>query len=318
MRYNQRVDSAHATGSIPTMGDIKKAGTCPVTENELADTAEQCLADIFQNTNALTLKSIFTSLIDILDNSKHLETCQFLLEILPILISNAQSQYHFVIVSFVLEKIDSESRVAPKTTFISALSYLVSSGRLAGLTIPELLEVCVKHLKITSSNVDLSAPQKEPMHLALIQAIGSLATHLAYPEQINEIISFLVNKVAKEASVSSPNSFLFLKSILDALGEVITKINYVPVGRSLSILPSKLSYSLLIPLITTLHSSNIEVRLSLYNLISQSLMVNRYDRKHDEIREQVINLLISSIVKQSEQSFSVLLQVPMQCQLILY
>jgi hypothetical protein len=302
MRYNQGMDSANAkypiltsTEGIMLTHDGKRPSIADqlITENELSQTAENCLTALFDNTSASTLKTLFTTILKLLDDAKHLDSSQYLLEILPIVISNSQTQYHFVIISAVLEKLNSESRPRPKTTFVHGLSFLISSGNLAGVTIPELLETCAKHMKLTASSQELESSLKHPLLRSLINAIGSLASYLAYPEQINEIVSFLVNRIqTADLNTASPDT-TFSVCILEALVAVVSKSG-TPKKR-ISIQPSVLSFGLLSPLAYLLQSPTSGIRFAVYNLFSRVLITGRMDHGPNEAKEEFCDAIRHSL-----------------------
>lgn len=160
--------------AFPSMQELPRQSISDqlFSANEMNQTAERCLSGMFKNTNASTLKTLFSTLFKILDDSGQLENSKYLLDILPIIVTNTQSQYHFVIISVVLEKVNTEARINQKTTAIKALAFLIASGRLAGMTIPELLDTCVKHLKSVTSDKQIPVAERKPIQNALINAVG--------------------------------------------------------------------------------------------------------------------------------------------------
>jgi hypothetical protein len=106
-----------------------------------------------------------------LDGNGALNDVGDIIQVLKIMLANAPGQYHFVVITLVLENINSESRVGVKTVFVNCLTYLIRNGKLAGITIPELLENCTKHLRmITSSSSENDA---KLLKKSLIKAIGT-------------------------------------------------------------------------------------------------------------------------------------------------
>jgi hypothetical protein len=169
-----------------------------------------------------------------------------LLEILKIMLQNAPAQYHFVVISLVLEKIDTETRIEVKTTFVNSLTYLIKNGKLAGMTISELLEKCVKHLKETTISM---SNERIELKISLIKAIGSLAINLSYPAQINEILSFLANRTQFESENLNESDLLFLDSILGCLREVIKKNIGARANQRVSVQPASMKYQLMAPVL---------------------------------------------------------------------
>jgi hypothetical protein len=81
--------------------------------------------------------------------------------------------------------------------------------------------------------------------------IGSLSVNLAYPEQINEIASFLANRAQFACPIADlkEKDLEFLDSMLGCLREVIKRNEASRETKRISIQPAVLSYALLTPLL---------------------------------------------------------------------
>jgi hypothetical protein len=126
-----------------------------------------------KNINAATLKGLIASALKILESSSRLDSFSFLAEFVPLIIANSEPQYHFVVISYALEKLESESSLLVRTTFVYMLNYLISTGTLAGLTIPELLDTFSKKLLDSTISVVGEESDRFAFQQALTQAIGN-------------------------------------------------------------------------------------------------------------------------------------------------
>ena len=128
---------------------------------------------ILKNINAFTLKGLITTSFKLLESSKRLDSFAFLTEFVPLIIANSEPQYHFVVISYALERLDSESNLLVRTTFVYMLNYLIATGTLAGLTIPELLDTFSKILLDSTKSTVGEESERSAFQYALTQAIGN-------------------------------------------------------------------------------------------------------------------------------------------------
>ncbi|KAJ3370557.1 membrane anchoring protein efr3a [Kappamyces sp. JEL0680] len=272
-------DAASASPSLlPSLS--AGAGNVEVSQESLKQIAEKCLVGICKSSNAVTLKPLVAILFKILESNNQLEEPTLGWDMLSIVISSSESQYHFVIISYVLELIDSETNLVQKTTLIKILQQLIMDQRLAGLTIPELLDTFVKHLVESTINGAKETTELTAMQVACTEAIGSLAAHLAYPNQINEILSFLVNRAQfeKKSSRLEKHEQTLLFFILLSLVSTI-KNNGVGSGADEVSTRGPLAYNIFVSLLTHFYSPMQEIRLQLYYLLSSAVNACRNDPK---------------------------------------
>ncbi|KAJ3085555.1 hypothetical protein HK102_014058 [Quaeritorhiza haematococci] len=201
-----------------------------ITPAELGHIAESCLQELCKKTNATTLKMVLAPLLNFFDVNGHWShQKKLVLHVIKSVCAAVQPQYRYVLVSSILERLndaDFSSVKSRKTTLIKTLTHLIaSSGATVSLTILELLDTLVKNLLVsvkstasvavstaaamvvveTASAVSAGgagapldkASIEEDLIVqdALVDSIGSLATHVHYPEQVNDILSYLVNRM---------------------------------------------------------------------------------------------------------------------------
>jgi hypothetical protein len=101
---------------------------------------------------------------------------------------------------------------------------------------------------------------------------------LAYPNQINEIIAFLVNRTqfGKLSSQLTVSEQLFIQRVLSGMLQAVQK-NGSSGTRRVSMASSSLSYSLFIPLMLFFSSENILIRIILFQLINFAIKSCRFD-----------------------------------------
>lgn len=114
------------------------------------------------------------------------QSSELILGLFPLIIEQSESQYHFVVVSFILEKLEAENDPENRTTYVKLLNRLVSSGPLAGLTILELLDTFSR--QIPDSTRDVSIGCKD-LQFAITEAIGI-------------IIEFIIRLSSEQSSLS--------------------------------------------------------------------------------------------------------------------
>lgn len=299
--------STSVPSMIPTQitpnGVVSSTESPKLTEVDLSKLAVKCLKGIVRNCNALTFRSLQISIMKILDSANQLEDAAASLFLFPLLISSSETQYHFVVITYVLDRLASETRVPVKTTLIKIISYLILAEKLAGLTIPELLDIFVSHLNESSKLVmPLGSKQSDElvaMQVSLTKAIGCLAAHLAYPNQINEIIGFLVNRIQFDRQVLKLTTVQenYLVYVLMGLGEVMklkdSKSRTSSRARQ-SFVPATVGYNLLIPLLVYFESSSLDVRVELCKVCNAVVNAGRVAGRQEAFQE-FINALLSAI-----------------------
>nr|KAJ3422072.1 hypothetical protein HK105_001325 [Polyrhizophydium stewartii] len=266
-----------------------------ITDDELKHSAKVCISGLFGQANVTNLKEFLLSTSKFLDEKSLWSSSVYTLEVvravthvvqvgfrprpriallLLICLAFVQSQYHYVILSLMLERLEFETKPEIKTTVIRVLTFLISDGEgISGLTIPELLETFARHLRssvekpATDDQMQLHAHAR--LQQALVEAIGSLAFHLAYPNQINDILSFLVNRlIAEHGSVEA--SILLLRA-LDQVMIVYTRRFTSSETKRLSIIPANISFELVTPTLVLMSHPSADARLPYFPFLYKAL-----------------------------------------------
>ncbi|KAL2912310.1 plasma membrane localization protein [Polyrhizophydium stewartii] len=245
-----------------------------ITDDELKHSAKVCISGLFGQANVTNLKEFLLSTSKFLDEKSLWSSSVYTLEVVRAVTHVVQSQYHYVILSLMLERLEFETKPEIKTTVIRVLTFLISDGEgISGLTIPELLETFARHLRssvekpATDDQMQLHAHAR--LQQALVEAIGSLAFHLAYPNQINDILSFLVNRlIAEHGSVEA--SILLLRA-LDQVMIVYTRRFTSSETKRLSIIPANISFELVTPTLVLMSHPSADARLPYFPFLYKAL-----------------------------------------------
>ncbi|EGF77871.1 hypothetical protein BATDEDRAFT_27181 [Batrachochytrium dendrobatidis JAM81] len=200
-----------------------------ITDDELKYTANICIRGLFRQANVANVKDFLISTCRYLDEKSMWVVNAYALDVIQSVTSVVQTQYHYIILSIMLERLESESDTVQKITVVQILTFLVTTGDgIAGITVPELLEIFARHLNASAETSKFSdgscTPVQQQLQKALVNGIehlkitlmlllylcllswakGSLVHHLIYPNQVNDIISFLVNRLLNMIDVTLP------------------------------------------------------------------------------------------------------------------
>ena len=265
----------------PRMGDASIVDQL-ITVEDLMLISQQCLQGIFRNTNASTLKQLFELSLKIIDKKNGFEDCALFISILKGILSASPAQYHFTVVKSLWDRLDIETREVSSTTLVSGLRSLMSIRSLAGMTVPELLDNSFKQLE---KIIEAGCTAENTTRVALVEAIGSLAIHTAYPNQVNEIFGYLLNKAELWYSAKESANPLMMISILESMESVLNRRSD-PEERRSSVQPSLLPYELVQPLIKFFQVSNITIKSRLLDVLRIFLKMGM-EYKHTPARTEV-------------------------------
>eukprot|EP00842_Homolaphlyctis_polyrhiza_P004447 jgi/Hompol1/5002/HPOL_004085-RA len=247
-----------------------------ITDDELRQSAKTCIVGLYGQANVANLKEFVLTASKFLDEKGLWASTSATLETVQSITAVVQSQYHYVILSLMLERLESEKQPAIKTTVVRVLNFLIADGEgVAGLTIPEMLETFTRHLK-KSAAIPATADQTEQLshkrlQQSLIDAIGSLAFNPAYPNQINDILAFLINRLM--ADIENPITTTLLLRTLDQVISVYATYNRrrPAEDKRTSIVPTTISFELLTPTLKLIENSTVDARIVYQSFIYKIL-----------------------------------------------
>ncbi len=194
-----------------------------------------------------------------------------------------------------MELVGSETDLRRKTIFVRILQHAILDQRLAGITIPELLDTLIQTLKESINSGPKESPDLTSMQVSLTDAIGSLGAHLSYPNQINEIVSFLVNRVQFEKTPANldKNDQTFLFFILMSLVNIVKNNGIGSSDPSFG--PGSLCYNLFVPLLIHFSSQLEEIRVQLYYLLASIINASKLDKKLENVKMEFFEGLHSGL-----------------------
>ncbi|KAJ3272950.1 Protein EFR3 B [Terramyces sp. JEL0728] len=267
-----------------------------ITDDELKQTAERCLISIFKKSNATTIKPLITCTN--LDQLKYWENSLYVQRLVQMVAHNCETQYHYAIVSQLLDRLENEGNVMIKSTIVNVLGTLFSDGFLGGLTIPELLDTLIKHMQGVTLQQKTDLSGRRLFQTGIVSTIGNLSQNIAYPNQANEMVSFLVNRMQRDHSYGSfsPTDNELVLCLLECIGAVMEKYgNTNSSQKRSSVLPTTLSYHIFTAIVPFLESKSSEVRLVLYSIFLRAVQYVRLVSKTDQYRNEFLEMIRRNI-----------------------
>ncbi|KAJ1561403.1 hypothetical protein HK096_004858, partial [Nowakowskiella sp. JEL0078] len=198
-----------------------------ITDSEVVHLAHSCLLQLFSRTNASTLKLLLTSVYEFCETRWSEERLMTL--VFKSIANAVPTQYQYVITTSIMDRLQ-ESQISSdkkfsnsqqKSTHIRVLKYFIDHGiGIAGLTVLEILETLVKLLTDISKTSREDPAYKNDLDM-VIRTIGKLASHLQYPEQLNDIFGFILNRLRVNFSSSPVPQLLSTPAIQIQLSNIV-------------------------------------------------------------------------------------------------
>ncbi|KAJ3029786.1 UNVERIFIED_CONTAM: Protein EFR3 B [Siphonaria sp. JEL0065] len=176
----------------------------------LEQSAEESLSFLFKNGNRESLKFLVPPLWSFLEEKKLWADKTMVVHFMTIISGAVAPQYHYLLMASLLEKLKKKGgngntgvNVVEKTGVVLAVTVLVSAGGAgaAGISVVELLEALVALVVETAVAADNDRIGEDGevrgFHSMLVEGVGALGIHIAYPTQLNDIVSFIVNRVGR-------------------------------------------------------------------------------------------------------------------------
>lgn len=148
-----------------------------ISTDELKNLSRVCMKGLFSEANVTTIKDFLMILFKHLDEKSLWLRSNYSYEIFGIIVAFIQPQYQYAILALMIERLEAEKDVEKRIKYIRILSFVIYSGEgTTGVSIPELLETFVRHLKGSSgSKLDSNGQEdklQSKLHRSLIDAIG--------------------------------------------------------------------------------------------------------------------------------------------------
>ncbi|OUM68545.1 hypothetical protein PIROE2DRAFT_3681 [Piromyces sp. E2] len=176
---------------------------------ELENVALKSISELMQKVTPATFEKIITPIYSFLNDKDQWSYLHYLTKILKIAMDSIQNQNRYLLITSLFKRLnDAKSNnndIKIKTNIIFVLTFVITSNeRSIGLTCLELLDNLTKHLLISVNDKTNSKEDKEVFQSAVIDCIGSLARNIYYPEQTNDMLSFLINRLCFNGDAVKP------------------------------------------------------------------------------------------------------------------
>jgi hypothetical protein len=167
---------------------------------ELENYALKSISEIMQKVTPATFEKIINPIYSFINDKDQWSYLHYLTKILKIAMDSIQNQYRYLLITSLFKRLnDTDSNkndIKIQTNIIFVLTFAITSNeRSIGLTCLELLDNLTKHLLISLKNKNNSQEDVEVFQSAVVDCIGSLARNIYYPEQTNDMLSFLINRL---------------------------------------------------------------------------------------------------------------------------
>ncbi|KAI9343963.1 hypothetical protein BDR26DRAFT_1006119 [Obelidium mucronatum] len=180
----------------------------------LEQSAQESLSVLFKNGTRESLRFLIPPLWAFLEEKKLWGDKSMVVHVMTVVSGSVAPQYHYLLMASLLEKLKGGKRkdqqqqplsgnVIEKTGVVLGVVVLVSAGGAgaAGISVVELLEALVALVVETAVPADSDRVGEDgdvrAFHGMLVEAVGALGVHIAYPTQLNDIVSFIVNRVGR-------------------------------------------------------------------------------------------------------------------------
>ncbi|KAI8813735.1 hypothetical protein BJ742DRAFT_766775 [Cladochytrium replicatum] len=202
------IGSQHLSGEDSTSDQLanKRASVTDelITDSELAHVAMAALNQLFCRANPSSLRTLLSPLFAFFYEHDEWSSGKYVMPVMRTVASAIPTQYRYVLTATVLESLTDEESYKKKSEetkhrMINIIMYLIDSGSaVAGLTVLEILDALVKvaiRAAEDGAHQNSKASSESTVEDATVSAIGALAAHLQYPDQINDILSFVLNRM---------------------------------------------------------------------------------------------------------------------------
>ncbi|ORX83451.1 hypothetical protein BCR32DRAFT_292025 [Anaeromyces robustus] len=180
---------------------------------ELENYALKSISELMQKVTPASFEKIISPIYNFLTDKDQWSYLHYLTKILKIAMDSIQNQYRYLLITSLFKRLNnSESNkndIKIQTNIIFVLTFVITSNeRSIGLTCLELLDNLSKHLLISVKNKTDSPQDVEVFQSAVVDCIGSLARNIYYPEQTNDMLSFLINRLCFDGEIHNENKLI--------------------------------------------------------------------------------------------------------------
>ncbi|KAI8612997.1 hypothetical protein BC830DRAFT_515686 [Chytriomyces sp. MP71] len=154
------------------------------------------LGALLSNTNSKTLRMVLEPLWAEMDAKGEWRNDAHVAFIMDEIAAAVAPQYHYILLGSLVERVKVTALASlDRRGVVVGLAVLVSGGNGSSVAAMELLEALVGQIHEASARQEA---ENTSLQGALVEAVGALAIHLAYPTQLSDLVGFLVNRLVKE------------------------------------------------------------------------------------------------------------------------
>jgi len=234
-----------------------------ISDVDLDNLSIQSINEIMQRINPATFDRVFNPIYKYLETNNYMLNKKYLIKIFKIFTKAMNPQYRYLLVLYSLKHLkDYTSDIAVQTNIIYVLSNIIKNGGGSVITHIEVLDVLSDCLFETLQNTSKYDPKDiESLENAYIDCINSFSSNVSYPEQMNDIMAFLVNHLKLETA----NNEVILKCRIF----IIRSLRFILEQRASIIeknptFNSPLPIELFIPTLALLKDNSFNLRLQYY------------------------------------------------------
>jgi len=180
---------------------------------ELENYALKSISELMQKVTSASFEKIISPIYNFLNDKDQWSYLHYLTKILKIAMDSIQNQYRYLLITSLFKRLNNtesnKNDIKIQTNIIFVLTFVITSNeRSIGLTCLELLDNLTKHLLISVKNKTDSPQDIEVFQSAVVDCIGSLARNIYYPEQTNDMLSFLINRLCFDGETRDENKLI--------------------------------------------------------------------------------------------------------------
>jgi len=234
-----------------------------ISDVDMDNLAIQSINEIMQRINPVSFDKVFSPIYKYLEGNNHMLNKKYLLKLFKIFTKAMNPQYRYLLVLYSLKHLkDYSNDLAVQTNIIYILSNIIKNGGGSVVTHIEVLDVLSDCLFETFQNSSKYDPKDiENLENAYIDCINSFTSNVSYPEQMNDIMTFLV----KHLKLDTSNNEVILKCrtfIIRSLRFILEqRASFIEKNPTFN---SPIPIELFIPTLVLLKDNSFNLRLQYY------------------------------------------------------
>ncbi|ORX88918.1 hypothetical protein K493DRAFT_73599 [Basidiobolus meristosporus CBS 931.73] len=179
------------------------------------------------------------------------------------LIAEMESSYRHIVINEILRRLNSctGGELNQKKVMLASMLASVLTNRTitVGISVLEILNALINHF---NKSFDDGSEGILAFRESLLEAVGGLATHVYYPDQINDILSFIVNKLrlgSREETIDGLPISTLRVALLHCMSVVVSK-NEKHTQEQAAICKIGIPFRIISPTLSLFMDENLTVR----------------------------------------------------------